>query len=148
MELEKQVVSLELSKKLKELGVKQESIHYWAKDRNGNVGVDISPFQTDFGSYSAFTVAELGSLLPARILSRKKRFLSDSDENHKKYEDDNFLEILWLSVGVVSASGEREGWMCGYGTDDGMVSHLDFREKNMADAMAKMLIYLIENKLV
>jgi hypothetical protein len=31
MKIEKQVISLELSKKLKELGIKQESAFYWER---------------------------------------------------------------------------------------------------------------------
>ena len=68
MRLENQVCSLELAKRLKELGVKQESLHYWAKTLGENEPeLDASPFATEFGCYSAFTVAELGEMLPKGI---------------------------------------------------------------------------------
>ena len=62
MKTEEQVTSLELSKKLKELDVKQVSIFYWLLTTMGEYEV------TDRGNvympedtfYSAFTVAELG----------------------------------------------------------------------------------------
>jgi hypothetical protein len=64
--LEKQVVSLELAKRLKELGVAQDSAFRWALDA-GNQWVLVSsrigkvdPDQR----LSAFTVAELGEMLP------------------------------------------------------------------------------------
>lgn len=56
--LEQQCVNLELSQKLKELGVKQESLWWWST-------LDSIPELTmDDAHYSAFTVAELGMLLP------------------------------------------------------------------------------------
>jgi len=76
--IEKQVASLELSKKLKELGVKQESLFWWVELKDDKWGI---VFKTDIGfyfkngagyrykdygntSFSAFTVAELGEMLP------------------------------------------------------------------------------------
>ena len=35
MKIESQVCSLELAKKLKELGVKQESLYYWCENSEG-----------------------------------------------------------------------------------------------------------------
>ena len=73
MKIEDQVCSLELSKKLKELGVKQDSIFYWI---NGVItDINVSPEQTrnlwypahSYTLYSAFTVAELGEMLPPSI---------------------------------------------------------------------------------
>ncbi len=68
MKLEKQVTSLKLSKKLKELGVKQESLWCWINMYPS--GGDTDDFYTlELGhrenskSYSAFTVAELGEKL-------------------------------------------------------------------------------------
>lgn len=66
MKLETQVCSLELAKRLKKLGVKQESLFYWD---NHNYGWRIEyvgmacPIHNSFGGGSAFTVAELGEML-------------------------------------------------------------------------------------
>ena len=58
MKLENQVCSLELAKKLKELGVKQESLFWWCKDFKGRV---VQPHKHNClgGGISAFTVIEL-----------------------------------------------------------------------------------------
>src|SRR5207237_834898 len=67
MQLEEQVVSLELAKKLEELGVKQVSYFYWIRRKPFNdysLGTDVYK-ETTF--YSAFSVAELGELLPSSI---------------------------------------------------------------------------------
>lgn len=70
MELNKQVCSLELSKKLKELGEKQESLFYWTYCPMANNSEEWT-HAIVYGrnnalpqTCSAFTVAELGSRLP------------------------------------------------------------------------------------
>ena len=73
--LEQQVCSLELAKQLKELGVKQESLFNWIfVNRPGEIGkwrvaYDWDPLYVDSGNISAFTVAELGEMLPANYCS-------------------------------------------------------------------------------
>lgn len=78
MKLEQQVVSLELAQKLKELGVKQESLFWWHTDKAFigddhmyvvSYGKTTNPFAIDM--YSAFTVAELGEMLPKQYRSWK-----------------------------------------------------------------------------
>jgi len=93
MKLEQQVCSLELAKKLKELGVKQESLFYWQRYTEKKTGIEewdlalrgkhtrdnawscltgnyhdgrqwISHWVEKDEEYSAFTVAELGEMLP------------------------------------------------------------------------------------
>lgn len=94
MNLGKQVCSLELAKELKELGVKQESLFYWRKQYSyiedfekdvsygefGDYWIEFLPkprYETsnvksnwkdlqhlNETEYSAFTVAELGEMLP------------------------------------------------------------------------------------
>jgi len=66
--MEWQVSSFELSKKLKELGVKQDSLYYWEL-LGDNITTGLpewkirDKFRQDEYSYSAFTVAELGEIL-------------------------------------------------------------------------------------
>jgi len=63
MRLEDQVCSLELAKRLKELGVKQESVFRWKQHRLEYAGLTAEPEDDACAScewFSAFTVAELG----------------------------------------------------------------------------------------
>lgn len=120
MELKDQVCSLELAIRLKELGVKQESLFYWDSHcieelkTQGKYGI------TSDGEYSAFTVAELWGCFPVSICDY---FLTI-----KMYRDNLFY---------VSYSDDIEN-----------LKSIAFVTKNGADAMAKMLIYLLENSLV
>ena len=115
MKLEEQVVSLELAKKLKELGVKQESLFYLHQD-----GIGVPHFHPTEGDcnwsdcVSAFTVAELGDMLP---------------ENTNTFKE---------------PVGKRE-WVCTRNEPGVMLS---FHANTEADVRAKMLVYLIENKLI
>jgi hypothetical protein len=119
MELEKQVCSLELAKKLKELGLKQESYFWWFQNaRNGNwmMGDASDAIKKDgkkeIPSYSAFTVAELGEMLPREEWG--------ADSMSKKYR------VWWKRAPVET----------------------DWIENTEADARAEMLVYLLENKLI
>lgn len=134
MKLEDQVTSLELSKKLKELGVKQESMFSWVLDRH-----DGETYVVDFNdacglcsrSYngsrenaiSAFTVAELGEMLPAR----------KTDKESGYFESNKDLSGMWRVYWTDTTTGE---WK------------VDFNEFSEANARAKMLVHLLENKLI
>ncbi|MHC1565352.1 MAG: hypothetical protein ACXQS6_03420, partial [Candidatus Syntropharchaeales archaeon] len=69
MNIEEQVVSLELAKRLKELGIDRESLWKWCIHNNGvvgcYVGIDrkIQARSKVKEEYPAFTVAELGEIL-------------------------------------------------------------------------------------
>lgn len=148
--LENQVCSLELSKRLKELGVKQESLVYWLniqhcihmkvkengweleKDENGNHIVEKIDYRIELGNpfawnignedcWSAFTVAELGEMLPISIWCIKK---------HKPI----FLHC--------EPANRICHWLVRYGNE--------FYEEEIteANARAKMLVYLLENNLL
>lgn len=82
MKLEDQCASLELCKRLKGLGVKQESFFKWIQVNHPKEGLGEPHIQWDVGedydntlihddwtmtSWSAFTVAELVEMLPAEI---------------------------------------------------------------------------------
>lgn len=135
MNLEQQVVSLELAKRLKEMGVKQESLLWWSQpypkevDGKPNAWVmsggdepRVTFFKTP-NSVSAFTVAELGEMLPQGISSYKNP--------DKKGE--------WRAL------AHRELWDREGVTLEGR----PFTDADTeADARAKMLIYLIEHDLI
>ena len=118
MKLEDQVVSLELAMKLKELGVKQESLFSWYHHTTEDVENNIKDnWKLKMGSpseaktsedVSAFTVAELGERLP-------------------------FCYTTWTNV-------RGDDWWCG--DLRGTLRPIDGATE--ADARAKMLIYLIE----
>lgn len=94
MTLESQVVSLPLAKRLKELGVKQESLFYWSKHKNDVPQVLFDPiFPHSYVTCSAFTVAELGLLLPVMTTSYRGtskpsgKWCCEYDERTKFYAD-------------------------------------------------------------
>lgn len=120
MKLESQVTSLELSKRLRELGVKQESLFYWQQhyvEMKGDVmasSFKLTQVKTEskkgMRCFSAFTVAELGEMLPQGV-------------TYKVHKDENYSSISEANYGF-------------------------FPDTKEADARAKMLIYLLENKLI
>lgn len=126
MKLEQQVSNLELSKRLKEIGVKQESYftHVWVMrstdDTHDVYEIRMGHKPTLMSTeYSAFTVAELGGLLP------KERYWTDCKMNTGR-------------------------WRCAEYSEDGLAEEgkTSFAADTEADARAKILIYLLENKLI
>lgn len=66
--LEQQVCNLESAKRLKELGVRQESLWHWFVSKSGVKFIgQVHEVRGDFYQYAAFTCAELGELLPLHI---------------------------------------------------------------------------------
>lgn len=85
MDKQQQVCSLELSQKLKKLGVKQDSLWFWCeiREREGGeiTGIRLYNKETaearmynspDLQTYSAFTVAELGEMMKPHLKSIRK----------------------------------------------------------------------------
>ncbi len=117
MNLENQVVDQELSIKINKLGFKQESHFYWVQfSEEGSRKktwelVDSSEFTKENSKhYNAYSVAELGEMLPMQ------------SSTHKNFKDAWVCEVKDL-----------EDYQVG---------------KTEANARAKMLIYLKENKLI
>lgn len=79
MKLEQQVCSFEQAKKLKELGVKQESLFYW--NEKAGVADFYNHFMPTDRNISAFTVAELGEML-----KKSDYYLPYSSENWGVWE--------------------------------------------------------------
>ena len=122
MNLDSQVCSLYLAKKLKELGVKQDSQFYYCNAKS--IGHDVlkkevwliahvsqtTGLSKDW--FSAFTSSELGELLP------------------------KFSELF---------KRDKEDWICIVRPITTVMTHHSFSPTE-ADARAKMLIYLLETK--
>lgn len=121
LELSKQVSSLESSLRLKELGCPQDSLFYWRywEEDTGESGYVISIIK---GEFSAYTTAELGDFLPGNI---RGFYFKYQKEDHKFHD-----------VGY---------WELGH-EDERRFEH--FTGHTEAEARAKMLIYLLENKLM
>ncbi len=118
MELSSQVTNLELSKKLKELGVKQGGlfsyIYYKGMTCDGFELKQTGWKMEEQEFISAFTISELLELLP-----------------------------YWLDI---SKSHDKD-YMCRVFEKNTDTNHHSFDE-NPCNALAKMLIHLIENKLL
>ncbi len=128
MKLENQVTSLKLSKKLKELGVAQESLwcHYRIGDKWG-IKTDKPSVQNEHSEWlAAFTVAEINEKLPNKI------YFKEGEPYH-----------------LLGGSRDDSGtWYYDYMIGGKRLGGAVFTDKSEANAGAKMLIYLIENKLV
>jgi len=131
MELEKQVTSLDISKRLKELGVKQDSLFYWVREghhffdskeiqpREPKLEQVKPPYDFPYESVgSAFTVAELGEMIPM--------WSCDS----------------WKPAETTNAA-LKGTWCCDFDEDKKTRQYAETE----ADARGEMLIYLLENKL-
>ena len=176
MKLEEQVVSLELAKRLKELGVKQDdSLFQYVNTEQGGVPWFLGHSQSlrQFDSFiAAFTVAEIGEMLPQRIKAEEinhaypiPQVKNETDEEWEALEtareklrdafnalewdyDDQFDDGMPYDIKLDFQDGknirywqETDDWECNY-------SVIEISGDSEADARAKMLIYLIENKLV
>lgn len=130
MNLENQVCSLDIAKRLKELGVKQESLFTWEEWPDGphlfyaDGDIRMHP------NYAAYTVAEVGEILP-ETLGRPRDGIKQYDIEQYKYTTGDIYQ-LQVSDYVNT------------------VPHLLFvaRDKNEANARTKCLVYLLENKLI
>jgi len=140
MEQKNQVVSLEYAKKMKELRFEQESYFYWVNDFMGWTIRDkqeadcIACEDVRASKLSAYTVAELGEMLPYYLWVDEPK----SNPPQEYYYDLKITKTKTLKY-IISYAGANI-----YHTE---LPHQenDFSE---ADARAKMLIYLKENKLI
>lgn len=132
MKLEQQVVSLELAKRLKELGVRQEAAFCWVlRPRTDEYVIRLreawleleTERRVKYDFYAAFTVAELGTLLPGTIGIKSEVYR---------------LSVEWMQ-GL---------WRVSYqSTGEGEFLCEQFAAKE-AESRGDMLAYLIENNLI
>lgn len=152
---QKQVSSLEPSKRLKELGVKQESlfwhceevIEFEVNDEGGHyTSGDWNPVicsnpkeRSDFRVlYSAFTVAELGEMLPYAI-----------EIDHEAEGDPGKPHLFMVKTDDKGTPKYKYYYSSAYKEYPEYTHEEEFGwYESEANARAKMLIYLIENKFI
>lgn len=144
MKLEDQVVNLELAKKLKELlypNTKADSLFYWnynsAFPEQGWYLDDENLAYPDKDTLTAFTATELLEILPSQIKTNEPEF--NGYEECRTYD----LEIFKL----VDNNGYKIRYEWYYYEPMGDLTD-DISDINLCNALAKMLIYLKENKLI
>ena len=118
MKLSEQVCALEQAKKLYALGVERRSLFYHFHGR-----IEHEAFGSEY--YSAFTVAELGVMLPMQVTSGKYDL--------KGGYGVSVISPLCFAMDDAEDAGNKFNWG---------------RYATEAEARAAMLIYLLENNLV
>lgn len=156
MNIELQTTSLEYSKRLKEFKLEQRSLFYWIKPKNIN-GYGLTFISNMFIQernhydelYSSFTASELMQLLPHRVttfdpepfnsfkLNVMKSFYCPDPHN---LEDKHDLYIVNYECDSTECVGE-DAWLR-------RVITKNIADKQFTDALAKMLIFILENKLI
>lgn len=124
--IEWQVSNKELSKRLKELGVKQESEFVWLQVFNpaGWILCESNrPCVNLEEDFRAYTVAELGEMLPCFAVSERYFSAKDNQQEWNCYSDNTDDDGVW-------------------GYEERTIATTE------ADARAKMLIHLIEKGIV
>jgi len=160
MKLEKQVTSLKLSKKLKELGVKQESLWMWCIPEGGqdqdrflscvedNTFCDQETCSFNHDYISAFTVAELGEMLPDYIKDIGNLDIGKNYTDHinmkKKLVKHRTWHISYWTWTTSFTSKHEDLYLKQIANPKIPLIHA----KTEANARAKMLVYLRENKLI
>lgn len=149
MKIENQVCTLEQAKRLKELGIRQKSIFYY-HDKIKRIDERIKPNwgNSEFAgvqicnqkslTQSAYTVAELGVMLPDEIPHR-----------HTEHSDYYYMQ----SFSDVLSEGDAGKSVCMWYEDNDLDAELEVLNnyyicgKTEAEARAAMLIYMLENNL-
>ena len=139
MKLEDICCSLELAKKLKEIGIKQESLFSWFAEtsvevvryylRNTNEYY-LLPNKDDFNCYSAFTVSELLNMLPDTII------MEDKVAKMVIGKDNNTFRSWYINF----------GWNIYIPLNDKETSEIS--DTSFSNTLAKFLLYFLGKNLL
>lgn len=132
MSINWQVSSLEWSRKLKELGVVQDSIFYWMQNGKWDWYLSFRPTKSTYpdvsGGVSAFTVSELGVALPKSIPGKNR-------------------DTLFFEQGY-NGKGEPLFNFTASETEEYYAEQIGFEGDTEANARSAMLCHLLENKII
>jgi hypothetical protein len=147
MKLEKQVCTVDQARRLSELGIVQEGCYSWGcNDEFDNIPPAtwtlFRGIKWIYKSYCAFTAAELGAMLPDYTVKLGNLEIGKCETDHVSMKP---LKEGWWNVSYWTWSHKthsKGGFYLEQKSD-----HLH-QAPTLAQAMAAMLIYLIEKKLV
>jgi hypothetical protein len=158
MNIHDKVCSLELSRRLQELGFKQESIFYWGEILTGrhaetefNIFYYSIPVHNIITEYSSFTASELLKILPHRVTlpeggpynsfrlrMEKGVWVQDlQNSTHANIRTSEFYSVNYYC----DTTSQEMCWMFPCLTKN-------ISDENLANALAEMLIYLCEEGLI
>lgn len=151
MKLEEIVCSLEYAKRLKELGFEKENSYFKFRCYDKSEGIENGYHEAvrnnykviGKNEYSAYTASELLEFLPKNV------------ELHSLDAFNNYRFNLTRSCVLDDETKIIDTYIINYHCDTSYIGDLSPRllckniwDKNLCNALAKMLIYLIENKLI
>lgn len=130
MKLENQVCTQQHAKRLSELGIDgSPSLYNWLQDWDNDGNWCVTSISAD-GAFPAFTVAELGEMLPERIQYANRECFISSEKNDRG-------EIKW-EVGIFTVAKKNNATK--------PIKYL--MGKTEAEARASLLIFLLETKFI
>jgi len=150
MKLEQQVVSLEIAKRLKELGVKQESLFYWRLGYStsehfdkgvstGKVG-EFGDYKLEYSPHPRYRTADV---------KWNERDLAKLDETElSAFTVAELLDLLPASTSIVKKTDLPTKTKVRYYAETFEYYNKDWYGENPTDSLGKMLIYLLENNLI
>lgn len=139
--IENHVVNLELSKKLKELGINKKSLFYWIyEEKNEKWDIwftDVHPDEDNPDNYiSAYLATEIFEELPGNLYINEETVLGSHTAEYTLIRERIKGVISPYLNGVY-----YRNW------DYIILGKFHNKEENECNALAKMIIYLIEKKL-
>ncbi len=158
MNLEQKCTSLDLAKRLKELNIPQESLFYLEWVNDNCYGVRYFPYcvtprnSGEFLHYSAFTAGELLQLLPYHITSKEPepfnsyRLYISGSVIVKNPECIDPIRIHMVNYREETISMESKETILAAALGKYLTNNI--WDENPANALAKMLIFLIETGLL
>lgn len=144
--IEDHVVSLDLARKLKEMGYPQNSSFWWSKDNHDHVGWDVYYIYESLGSQEWFTLnktqdiaaplaSELGEWLP--------KFIDPGNEPGRFN-----LYTTWV-IHALGRPYQEVNWSIGYYNPSDKERDYpltnSYEDSNEANLRAQMIIDLVEN---
>lgn len=125
--IENHVVNIELSKRLKELGFNKPSLFAWLYDRKND------EYESWYlpGDDGGLSEKECKAYVATELLEWLPKFIEDESED------------CYLSI-----SNDSKQYWVGYWCGERQSDHIDIEQMNddsLSNALAKMMIYLVEN---